>query len=101
MKKKLNKTKETPSKHRRKELLICSYSDYDRTGYDIEVMYENCVDILSNSFYKEDEEIMTKEEFVNFMKIQLNFYEWDLYMWDCIWKELFIMLVMKLIKFLE
>ena len=72
-----------------KELLICSYSDYDRTGYDIEVMYENCIDNQSELIYKEDEEIMTKQEFVELYEDSTQFYEWESDMWDCIWKELF------------
>lgn len=72
-----------------KELLICSYSDYDRTGYDIEVMYENCVDNQSELLIKEDEEIMTKQEFVELYEDSTQFYEWESDMWDCIWKELF------------
>lgn len=43
-----------------KELVICSYSEYDRAGYDINDMYENCVANQSELIYKEDEEIMTK-----------------------------------------
>lgn len=72
-----------------KELLICSYSEYDRTGYDIEVMYENCVDNQSELLIKEDEEIMTKQEFVELYEDSTQFYEWESDMWDCIWKELF------------
>ena len=72
-----------------KELLICSYSDYDRTGYDIEVMYENCVDNQSELIHKEDGEIMTKQEFVELYEDSTQFYEWESDMWDCIWKELF------------
>lgn len=72
-----------------KELLICSYSDYDRTGYDIEVMYENCVDNQSELIYKEDEEIMTKQEFVELYEDSTQFYEWESDMWDCIWEDLY------------
>ena len=72
-----------------KELLICSYSDYDRTGYDIEVMYENCVDNQSELIHKEDGEIMTKQEFVELYENSTKFYEWESDMWDCIWEDLF------------
>ena len=55
--------------------LICSYSEYDRTGYDIETMYENCVNNQSELIYKEDDEIMTLQEFSD--------------TWDCIWEDLY------------
>ena len=58
-----------------KELLICAYSEYDRTGYDINVMYENCVDNQSELLIKEDEEIMTKQEFVELYENSTQFYE--------------------------
>ena len=72
-----------------KELLICSYSEYDRTGYDINVMYENCVDNQSELLIKEDEEIMTKQEFVELYEDSTQFYEWESDMWDCIWEDLY------------
>ena len=71
-----------------KELLICSYSEYDRTGYDINVMYEDCVSNDSELIYKEDEEIMTLQEFSELYKDSNEFYEWEADMWDCIWKDL-------------
>ena len=68
--------------------LICSYSEYDRTGYDINVMYEDCVSNDSELIYKEDEEIMTLQEFSELYKDSNEFYEWEAGMWDCIWEEL-------------
>lgn len=71
-----------------KELLICSYSEYDRTGYDIGIMYENCIDNQSELLIKEDEEIMTKQEFVELYENSTKFDEWESDMWDCIWEDL-------------
>lgn len=68
--------------------LICSYSEYDRTGYDINVMYEDCVSNDSELIYKEDEEIMTLQEFSELYKDSNKFYEWEADMWDCIWEDL-------------
>ena len=68
--------------------LICSYSEYDRTGYDINVMYEDCVSNDSELIYKEDEEIMTLQEFSELYEDSNEFYEWEADTWDCIWKDL-------------
>lgn len=69
--------------------LIYSYSEYDRTGYDINVMYESCVDTQSELIYKEGEEIITLQEFSELYKDSNEFYEWEADMWDCIWEDLY------------
>lgn len=67
--------------------LICSYSEYDRTGYDISVMYENCVDNQSELIYKEDEEIMTLQEFSELYKDSTEFDEWESDIWDDLFND--------------